>query len=261
MIRSTSFATALFSLCLLAPMGCAVTSSSDDGANEEQVDESQAELTSSATTLVGHYYTHQSASLGIGRLTLEKNGTYSAQVESTTAICITSPCLVPETGTWNATKKAGSAGTLRLRLRAKGQASRYYDATLKAATHELTLVRAGQTETLYALDPNQCLDDADCGQSEVCGPKLCLMYCQVNDPFCCGPSTCQPKPPPPPPPSSCQGAWLDQNGLCRTPADGVYPPSCCEHGPQCGDVECAFGDVCCNPLSSICTKPGMFCAM
>ncbi len=34
----------------------------------------------------------------------------------------------------------------------------------------------------------------------------------------------------------CWGAWLDQNGTCRTPADGVYPKECCK--PACPPVLC-----------------------
>lgn len=31
---------------------------------------------------------------------------------------------------------------------------------------------------------------------------------------------------------ACWGAWIDQNGTCRTPADGVYPDSCCDDARQ-----------------------------
>ena len=60
-------------------------------------------------------------------------------------------------------------------------------------TSGITLTRLGKTETLHKLDANQCLDNADCSATQECGPKFCLAYCEVNDPFCCGPSTCQPK--------------------------------------------------------------------
>lgn len=37
----------------------------------------------------------------------------------------------------------------------------------------------------------------------------------------------------------CWGAWLDQNGLCRTPADGVYPDYCCdgERANRCLEID------------------------
>lgn len=42
--------------------------------------------------------------------------------------------------------------------------------------------------------------------------------------------------------SSCTGAWLDQKGNCRTPADGVYPDSCCadQLKTQCADLNAAY---------------------
>jgi hypothetical protein len=249
MTRSSFFATA-FALCLLAPIGCAATA----GDEPESVADTQDELSSATRVLAGKYYDPNVPFAGIGRLTLDANGEYSAHVEAGgRAFCITSPCLLPESGKWSAF--AGPNGTIRLVLRPTGDAVRSYEA--KKVAGELELTSAGKTQTLRSLDSDGCLDDADCGPTERCGPKLCLKYCLPGDPFCCGPSTCQPQPPPPP---SCWGAWLDQNGTCRTPADGVYPPECCA-GPKCGDAQCAAGEVCCNPLAGICTKPGMLCAM
>ncbi len=36
-------------------------------------------------------------------------------------------------------------------------------------------------------------------------------------------------------PDPCWGAWIDQSGTCRTPADGVYPAECCEN-KICGGI-------------------------
>jgi hypothetical protein len=54
---------------------------------------------------------------------------------------------------------------------------------------------------------------------------------------------------------SCWGAWLDQKGNCRTPADGVYPDKCCddERRTKCDklmkDYSQAIKDnQSCNPL-------------
>jgi hypothetical protein len=295
MDRRSFFFSSLFSLCLLAPIGCAATTDSE-GPSEE-TGESEDGLTGGAKALVGTYYSHAPGFGGFARLTLNASGKYTAKVDSAgKALCVTSPCLLPESGTWNATKQPD--GSFRLRIRASGEPSRYYDAV--KSTSGLDIARSGKSEKLQALGKNACLDDADCGATEQCGPQLCLMYCEVNDPFCCGPSTCQPKIPtkkacggfagltcgageecvddptdacdptkggkdcagicqPKSPAPSCAGAWLDQSGLCRTPADGVYPAECCA-GPKCGTAQCAGGEVCCNALSGICTKPGEVCA-
>ena len=312
MSRSTFFSS-LLSLFIAAPfagalaIGCAApTDAQDPGAADEQVAESQDELTAAASQLVGSYWTHSPAASGFARLELKANGRFVASVDPAGKIvCVTSPCLLPESGTWNATKKVG--GGFRLRVRPAGQASRGYDATKNSgASATLELSRNGVSETLAQLAAHACLDTADCASTEECGPKLCLMYCAAGDPFCCGPSTCQPKAPPPakacggfaglpcapneecvddptdscdpahggadcsgicqpkaspPPPAACFGAWLDQNGLCRTPSDGVYPASCCVgQSTPCGPTSCGVGKVCCNPLSGICTNPGEFCA-
>jgi hypothetical protein len=252
MDRRSLILASLLSATILAPLGCSVETAAEE---DENVAETHEELTVAAKSLVGKYYTHQAVFGGFARLTLEKNGKYTASLDDGgTAFCIQSPCLIPESGTFNASKIGGK---IRLRIRPTGGVSRWYDA--KKTSVGLELTRAGAVEKLVALEDDGCLDDADCKATEQCGPKLCFMACLVGDPFCCGPSTCEPKPPPPPPPSSCWGAWLDQNGLCRTPADGVYPASCCA-GPACGPTHCAAGEVCCNPLSGICTPPGGVCA-
>jgi hypothetical protein len=241
----------VLSLSLLAMLGCA--SSVDP--EEDEISASEDELAAARTELVGRYYRQPAGVRGFARLTLDADGTYAAQIDvSAVALCASYPCLAPESGRWSAFRKPG--GGFRLRVRAAGEPARWYDASKKDGT--LVLTRDGASETLVSLDADECLDDADCAAGEACGPKMCLMWCAVDDPFCCGPSTCEPATPPPPPPPSCWGAWLDENGLCRTPADGVYPEACCG-GPACGNAQCASGEVCCNPLQGICTQPDEVC--
>lgn len=292
----SSLLTGLFALCLLAPVGCASAISED---NSEEAAETQDELSlsSAAHALVGKYYDPEVPFGAIGRIRLSPNGEYSAEVDAAGQVsCVTWPCLLPESGTWNAHRRAN--GGIRLRLRPTGQRARWYEA--KKNGSQLLLTREGRTQTLTELAQKQCLDTADCRADEACRPKACLMFCAVGDPFCCGPSTCMPKPAPKkcggiaaipcgpneecvddptdscdpnaggadcsgickpkvsPWPPACWGAWVDENGLCRTPADGVYPPECCG-GPRCGEAQCGAGEVCCNPLAGICTKPGHVC--
>jgi hypothetical protein len=250
MTRSFFFPTVL-ALCLAAPIGCAAPA----GDEPDAVAETQDELSSVVRALAGKYYDPSVPFAGIGRLTLDENGEYTAHFEAGgRALCITSPCLIPESGTWTAF--ATPNGTFRIVLRPTGDAFRQLEA--RFVTGGLEVKGPGRTtQTLRSLGADGCLDDADCGPSERCGPKVCLMYCAVGDPFCCGPSKCEARPPEPP---SCWGAWVDELGTCRSPVDGVYPPECCE-GPKCGDTQCAAGEVCCNPLAGICTKPGMACAL
>ena len=264
--RHIAFFAPLFTLCLATPVlgaGCAAPTDAQDE-SKEQIAETQDELTAAASQLSGSYYANNAAFGGFARLELKSNGKYVAQVDPAGKIvCVASPCLLPESGTWNASKKVG--GGFRLRIRPTGAASRWYDATKTGGSAStLKLTRGGVTETLDRLAANACLDDSDCTATQECGPKFCLMYCEVNDPFCCGPSTCQPKAPAPPappaPPASCLGAWLDQFGGCRTPSDGAYPASCCAGlSTPCGTASCGVGKVCCNPLAGICTNPGEFC--
>lgn len=248
--------TSLLFACLAAPLaaGCAAPSSDDEDANAEV---GQDDLTSAAKQLVGTYYSHAPGAGGFAKLKLGADGRFTAEVESNGKIaCVTSPCLAPESGRWSATT---SAGGYRLRITPSGGGTHVYQATKTAA--DLVLVRAGRTQTLHVLGANACLDTSDCSAAEECGPKYCLMYCALGDPFCCGPSTCQPKPPPPPP-DSCWGAWLDEHGNCRSPSDGGYPLDCCAgQSTSCGDAKCGPGTACCNPLAGICTKPDEACAL
>ena len=43
----------------------------------------------------------------------------------------------------------------------------------------------------------------------------------------------------------CWGAWLDQNGNCRTPSDGLYPDACCEAEKQktCTQINIDYAKV------------------
>lgn len=255
-LRSIVFSS-LFCLSISVPVlaiGCAAPTGSEDDSADRSA-ESEDELTAGASQLVGSYYTHAPGVGGFARLELKANGKYSGHVDGAGKIvCVASPCLLPESGTWNASKHA--SGGFRLRVTPAGKGSRSYEATKSSGPPVLELTRAGVTTKLNKLASNQCLDNADCTAAEECGPKLCLMYCAAGDPFCCGPSTCKPKAPPP----SCAGAWLDPLGGCRGLADGSLPATCCAGlTTPCGPNPCGVGESCCNALDGICTPPGFAC--
>jgi hypothetical protein len=354
LVLSSIASLSLVTLAALFGAGCA-TEAGPSTDSEEQIGDTQDDLTAAASQLVGSYYTHVPVNGGFARLELKANGKYTAELDPAGKIaCITSPCLLPEGGTWTASAKAG--GGYRLRVRPAGSAARSYDAVKAGgAAPTLTLTASGVSQKLVKLGAHQCFDDTECSASEECAPRYCLMYCAVTDPLCCGPSTCtpkaappppakfcggfaglpcgadeicvddptdgcdpskggrdcggtcqpkppppaakfcggfaglpcgadeicvddptdgcdpskggrdcggtcQPKPPAPPPPAACFGAWLDQFGSCRGPADGSLPASCCaDLSTACGPSRCGVGKVCCNPLGGICTNPGEFC--
>ena len=271
-ISSSIFFGSLFSLLSLGVVAGCASATDPQGESEEQVADTQDELSAGASQLVGSFWTHSPAKAGFARLELASNGHYTAQVDPDGKIvCVTSPCLLPESGTWNASHKAG--GGYRLRIRPTGQAARWYDATKTGSSAvTLTLVRGGVTETLAKLGANACLVDGDCKAADECAPRYCLMYCGYNDPFCCGPSTCQPKTPVVKHCGGIAGIACAANEDCvDDPTDSCDP----KHGgadcggicqpkvtsTPCGPNTCGAGKVCCNPLSGICTNPGEFCAL
>jgi hypothetical protein len=267
--------TSLFSLALLAPIGCAASAPGDE--SEETVSDSE-ELTALASQFVGRYFTHAPTFGGFARLELKSSGKYTAKVDGGgTMVCIVAPCVFTENGTWNAYKVSGK---LKLRVKPNGKPARIYDLSKFDASIDFTsgivLKRSGETQTLTKLEANQCLDDGDCSANQECGIPLCLMYCEVNDPSCCGPATCQPKTKEPAccdpatkPPPGIEGVWCCGDGSWQYDiGSGNQTISCSTHGgagavcggEQCGPVTCGAGTECCNPLQGICVPPGGVCA-
>jgi hypothetical protein len=201
----------------------AVACAAPTSQDDEQtpVADSQEDLSSSARALAGEYFTHAAIADGFGRITLDKSGTYSGEHEPASG-CAKAPCFTSEHGTWTA-KKSGTQYTLT--LNPSSGPNRTYD----VVKHKDGLAASigGATEKLWSLENGACLDDSDCKATEQCAPRMCLMYCAFDDWSCCGPSTCTPKPKP----------------------------------VVCGKATCADGEVCCNPIASICTKPGEACIM
>jgi len=89
-----------------------------------------------------------------------------------------------------------------------------------------------------------CYSDSDCVSGEACNAdELCLSPCGPGE-IC--PAVCAGFCVEAPAPDECWGAWSDQFGTCRTPADGVYPDSCCATD-VCGgfaNLPCDDGEFC-----------------
>jgi len=88
------------------------------------------------------------AFLDILSITLEANGTYTAQVEATlvnSAVrCTTFPCTLPESGLWSAYDVVGQT---RIRLRPSTSKSRVYVVALEDG--QLALTRRGSITRLF----------------------------------------------------------------------------------------------------------------
>lgn len=216
----TSVASAL-SLALLAALavGCTAETAADDPPGAEEVSASEDAL-HARRSLVGSYFTETPSPGGLLRLALASDGSYSAKRDvSLVALCASSPCAVSETGTWSF-----SWGRLTLRAAGASAGERLW-ATRSAK--KLTLRDARGSQELFPLPAGQCVSDLDCGAGEACPTPICLMFCEVNDPNCCGPRACE----------------------------KVDPPA----GEPCGPTTCEAGTECCNALSGLCVPPGMAC--
>jgi hypothetical protein len=67
--------------------------------------------------------------------------------------------------------------------------------------------------------------DSDCATCS----SACFLYCEngfKKDDRGCDLCECAE-------PQQCWGAWRDENGVCRSPSDGVYPDECCQGPQQC----------------------------
>lgn len=198
-LLSFSVATSVFAGCAAPP--------ADEGASFA---ETSNDLDALAKAIGGQYHSSKTQPGNFARLTLGPNGGFTASIDvSDVALCQTLPCLAPQSGVWSASKDAAkNGGEFRLRLKADGDASaRIF--TAKLTNEGLTLARAGETQTLLSLPDGAC----DVDPTGACGSN--------EDPSNNDPSNEDPSD------STCKGAWLDQDGLCRDLADGVLPASCC----------------------------------
>ena len=132
-----------------------------------------------------------------------------------------------------------------------------------------TSEHSAETYSCSLPEPDECTANDDCADGEVCMPGYCPFWCHVDDPDCCEPARCE---------QELHGECGDgslaiceivvapcPDGLVREVENGCFgecvdPVSCLPPPTEvCGDVVCAPGTECCNPLDGICVEPGMAC--
>jgi hypothetical protein len=211
-------------LLTFAVAGCAAQTVEDPS----EAAASEDELSTAAKPLVGTYSTPTATFGGFARLELKANGRYDAKVDmGAIGLCITSPCVLPESGRWSAFNQGGA---LKVRITPQGKTGTVYAAV--KSYNLLTLTANNVTQKLATAPAGRCNTVLDCSTGETClQNQYCLMYCLADDPSCCGPGTCVATPVQP---------------------DGGA-------GESCGNVTCGAGEVCCNALDGICTPPGWAC--
>lgn len=251
----------------VAVAGCAAPSDEE----EVPVEATSDELSSTGRRMVGEFAWDANRSgtlVDFQQLTLKRNGTYTASVESglvdPNVVCVAFPCTLPESGKWNAFKVGRST---RILVRpAGGKPWRYYTAVHTDASLELS--RKGETTILFApgdvatcaatlcMEGTQCIDTPTGAK---CEPTCALVDCQpghqcVDHPT--GP-VCEPFQPP-----SCAAMLCAPGTQCIDhPTGGV-----CEPIPTgCATVRCAAGTQCvegpngatCEPVAPApCVKTG-----
>jgi hypothetical protein len=226
--------TALF-LATAAAAGCA---SNPDAADDGVGDDESALASRAWEDLVGAYSVTSGPVFQqiVFTRSIESRGHHFFANVDNGIRCITTPC--PSTDRVEGWYSAGPK-TVTLHYTASDSGERYrYTLTAKGG---LTMSRAGETHE-FTSEGTYCDDAADCAEQS---------YVHI---MCVGRATCSaghcgytcgfPLP----------DAGPDASDAGTPDADADAPT-----GVACGNATCAVGDVCCNPLWSICTKPGMFC--
>ena len=144
---------ASLALSTVALAGCAADTTAD-GADAEDTNVSQDELSARATQFVGTFDwkgADSGAFVDLEQLSLKADGTYTAKVDSAlinpNVRCIVFPCTLPEAGAWTVSK---SGGKLKIKLDSAGsKPTRSYFAEIQPLSRILTLTRFGQTTKLF----------------------------------------------------------------------------------------------------------------
>lgn len=190
-LASLAFAILPLSLTLGAS-GCAADATVEEEADDEVSAASSEDLTARARAYVGAYAWSSGTSSFVDwkQLTLAKDGTYTAEVDSSfvdpNVVCIAFPCTLAETGKWNVFR---SGGRNRLLVRpAGGKAWRYYQV---AKTNDgLRLTRGGATTTLATKAPGASCAAMLCAANTICVEGPNGGECQPIDKPTCAATTC-----------------------------------------------------------------------
>ena len=145
---------ALTSFASLAMAGCAADTTPSAGDDVEDTDVSQDDLTARSAQFVGTFDWRAGDSgdfVDFEQLTLKKDGTYSAKVDSglvnPAVRCIRFPCTLPESGSWTTVK---SGGTIKIKVNPTGpKPPRSYAASIASQVNNLTLTRFGHSTVLF----------------------------------------------------------------------------------------------------------------
>lgn len=259
-MRPLKLALALVMMSGLAAVGC--SSAAEDPNMEDAVADGEDELTSAAwQKLLGAFdvtnapVTPPTIQHIVFSPTADHNGHHFFADVDTGIRCFRAPC--PSNarveGYFTATSK-------QLRLTAVGadgvSLGGQYKYTLSG--DKLSLTKSGKTTKLEKRDGSYCTQASDCNAQGIIHPMCVGHFTCGGDQTCgykCGVAPICPELAPPGPGFCPNGDIVPRKG-----ADGCVTGFDCEpKGVQCGNATCAAGDVCCNPVMGICTKPGMFC--
>jgi hypothetical protein len=226
--------TALF-LATAAAAGCA----SNPDATDDATDDESALASRAWEDLVGAYDATSGPDFQQIVLTrsIESSGHHFFANVDNGIRCIKAPC--PST---DRIEGWYTAGPKTLTLHSSAGTSRY-NYTLNGKG-ELTIKRGGVTHVLSSVG-TYCDDAEDCGEQSYIH-IMCAGHATCGASHSCGYTCGVPLP----------DGGSDAGDAGKPDADAGKDAG---KGPACGTTTCAVGDVCCNPLMNICTKPGMFC--
>jgi hypothetical protein len=204
-------------LAVLASFGLALFACSGGANDAASSDDSEGALEIAGADLAGTYENSDRSGTSrpptFEKLVLGRDGAFQLDVD-TGIRCITAPCpsSTAVVGTFRSTRT-----TLTLAPVPGGVGSKYYG-TYKLSRNELqdvganiTLTRTGSDwagwKNVLVQTSAQSAAEAGIEAGTAVGPEAGAEAGTSDD---------------------CFGAWMDQNGSCRSPVDGVYPASCCD---------------------------------